>query len=287
MVNVVKYAACALIIQNWPAFFTDISNGFATIANNISSADFINSFKQSYLTNFNSVSSWSLDFLSASVATILTDLILVIVLYLYYLIMLLFGILYTCWGMVLYVIGPMLVALFPSRATAPFAKHYCESLAQWAAWPLLYAVVGLLSTHMTDLTAVATTDFGSASAMAVVEMYVQNIIIACIYMIFLLCLPFIASYMIKGDFGATALATTRSLASMTRFGSGIGKGLDAVGSSVTKSLGGSSNGGGGGSTKAGGVISSGSLPSAGSSKPPPASPPAVMPPPSSAPPRNS
>ena len=66
----------------------------------------------------------------------------------------LFTLIYIFWGAVLYAVGPLVLALAPSRMINGTAKFYAQNLIVWNCWAVLYAVFACLITAVNgkDLT---------------------------------------------------------------------------------------------------------------------------------------
>jgi hypothetical protein len=241
VVSLLKYAACALIIQYWFTFFGNVSSGVATLAVNISSTDFVSTWSSIWQTAGGPLPNWTFNLFSLGIVPLLSAVMWVITAICYYLIMTIFGIMYTAWGLILCGLGPILIALMPSNATNSFAKHYLKSLAEWAAWPFLYAIIGVLAGSMATLTNnSASTAIQASAILGPVWNLLQNIIIAAIYICFLIVIPFISSHLINGNFGSTVMSTVKSLAAVASAGTtavaagaAVGAGAKAGAASVS------------------------------------------------------
>jgi hypothetical protein len=237
IIALVKYAACALIIQNWQTFFSGVSSGFSGVAGVISSNDFVTTFSSTLFGSGGSASSWTFSFSGIALIPLLSSILWVAIALIYYIWMAFFAIMYTAWGLVLFAIGPILIALLPSNATSSFAKHYLKSLAEWAAWPVLYAIIGTLAGNMTVFTGgQAANSFATSVVLAPAWNLLQNIVIAVIYILFLIALPFIASHLINGNFAGTVGATVRALGTVATAGSlgvAVGAGAAAAGKAAS------------------------------------------------------
>ncbi len=273
-----KYVACALIIQYWQVFFTDVANGFSAVATHISATDFMSSLSQTYYSNGGATPSWSISFLGMAIIPLMISALWAVVGVCYYVFMIVFSVIYTAWGLILFAIGPLLIALLPSNATSSFAKHYMKSLAEWAAWPILYSIMAVLAGSMTILTSPVTSQNIQTSApYAASWNLIQGIVIAVVYLVFMLALPFIASHLISGDFGKTAMGAIKAALVVAGAPAAAAGGIQAAGKAAGKAAG-ALGGGGGGSSTDGSTSShsSGSGSSGGSgsgaSSPPPASP---------------
>jgi hypothetical protein len=216
IISLVKYATCVLIIVNWQTLFLQVSNGFSTVAGQINPIDFCKEFMTTFFSSSQAgtTSSWTMSLFTMSIVQILGAFLWAIVGICYYIIMVLFAIIYTAWGCILFGIGPLLVALYPSRATSTFAKNYGKSLAEWAAWPILYAIIGSCAEGMAKVSLVIGPNVSGNQVLASIWELIQNIVIAFIYIIFLIAIPFIASHLIQGSFGGAVMSAAKGIAAM-------------------------------------------------------------------------
>jgi hypothetical protein len=265
LMSLVKCAACALILQYWQQFFQDISNGFSQVAISVAGGvDFATAYQQSLNNIVGQNQSNVMSITGIDLAALLNDLVIFLTVILFYLAMLLLEIMYTCWGLILFALGPFLVALLPSNATASAGKYYLKSLAEWAAWPILYAIMAKLSVSLNVLTAGTFNGGGVAGGIASGVSQLQAIVIGIVYIIFMILIPFIAHALIKGDFAGAVQALSRvalmarNIAALAGGGAGAAAGaahfakdMGAGGSGGP--TGGGTGGAGGGSTGAGSV----------------------------------
>jgi uncharacterized membrane protein YgcG len=178
--------------------------------------------------------------------------------------MVIFEVIYTCWGLILYAIGPFMIALLPSGATASFSKNYFKSVAEWSAWPILYAIMGLLSVKVRTIATSGSQTSTLSGAAAALTVQMQSVIVAAVYIIFLILIPFIAHSLIAGSFSQTTMAIRQVVMTAMTMGKAAGASGAAKGAGAASGSGGSGGSAGGGSGS-GGAISSGSGSSSGSS----------------------
>ena len=70
---------------------------------------------------------------------------MIIVAYLLYpIVIVIFGFFYIFYGSVLYIFGPIVIALMPLGGANRLAKSYIENIFIWNAWPILYGGFGAL-----------------------------------------------------------------------------------------------------------------------------------------------
>jgi hypothetical protein len=136
----------------------------------------------------------------------LIDAILIIVAYLLYpIVIAIFGFFYIFYGSVLYIFGPIVIALMPLGATNRIAKAYVENLFIWNSWPILYGGFGAL---------LGAVQMGQISQMLSQNSFLGGLgnlegsiligIASIIYSLAIAVIPFIAKRIISGDVGSTA-----------------------------------------------------------------------------------
>ena len=75
----------------------------------------------------------------------LIDGLLILVAYLLYpIVVVVFGFFYIFYGSILYIFGPIVIALMPLGGANRLAKSYVENIFIWNAWPILYGGFGAL-----------------------------------------------------------------------------------------------------------------------------------------------
>lgn len=279
VLSLFKYAVCAFLIQNWQSFFTDISNSFLVLASSIAGGrDFYATFKASIASltalGGSQASVWSSIF-EGSLGAVSTYVMLAVIPLIYYVVMIIFEVIYTCWGLILFALGPLMVALLPSSAVAPAGKHFLRSTAEWCAWPLLYAIVAKLA-FVINLPSVA----APASAIDIIPnstTQTGTVLIAIVYILFLTLIPFTAHLLIRGDFALTAVATIATAMRTINVGTSVAGA--AAGAGGTGGAAGSGAGAGAASPqRAGGGANGDAGPlHARSSGPPPPTPPVSAP----------
>src|SRR5258708_29925665 len=86
------------------------------------------------------------DMTTGDAGATITVVMLVVAYLLYALAMIVFCFFYTLFGAVLYVIGPLVLALIPISGVGQLGKVYAVNVMIWNAWGILYAVFGALIT---------------------------------------------------------------------------------------------------------------------------------------------
>ncbi|MGA8343135.1 MAG: hypothetical protein WB781_14465, partial [Candidatus Sulfotelmatobacter sp.] len=147
----VKYLVVAMIVSNWATVFRGVNGSFNTVANFIGSSSGAGDMFQSWMGQLqqqfaNNPSLTLTDIITGDAAATITVVLLVVAYLLYALAMIVFCFFYTLFGAVLYVVGPLVLALIPISGVGQLGKAYAVNVMIWNAWGILYAVFGALIT---------------------------------------------------------------------------------------------------------------------------------------------
>lgn len=210
--GLIKYVVTAVVVMNYGAVFTTINQGFVNAGNWVSSASGSASLFRNWSNDLQTQygqsgyqQAWGL--ITGSLAGLL-DAILIIVAYLLYpIVLVIFGFFYIFYGSVLYIFGPIVVALMPLGATNRIAKAYVENIFIWNAWPILYGGFGAL------LSAVQMGQVGQMLGQNDFLGGLGNLegsfligIVSIVYSLAIAIIPFMAKRIVSGDVGSTAVA---------------------------------------------------------------------------------
>src|SRR5271166_2457962 len=146
----------------------------------------------------------------------------------------LFTLFYALYGSILYVVGPFVLALIPSRGLGQLGRTYFVNMMVFQCWGLLYAILQAL---MTALQITNPMQFNGSFLQAfvgssqVIVMSVASVLLS----IMVALIPFIASRIVRGDIGGTLMTvisgamTAGAVASGLAFsgGSGLAAGRQA------------------------------------------------------------
>jgi len=240
-VAAVKYLVLGLVFLNYQSAFRAVNTMFNSVADGIynlsGGVDVIkawgNSLSQAWQTNPNWFSSlWNLvtGGISAIVAGLITLIGYLILPFTYTL----FTLFYALYGSILYVVGPFVLALIPSRGLGQVGRTYFVNMMVFQCWGLLYAIFQAL---MSALQITNPMQFNGSFLQAFVgssQMIVMSV--ACVLLSIMVALiPFIASRIVRGDVGSTLMTvisgamTAGAVASGFAFsgGSGLAAGRQA------------------------------------------------------------
>ena len=230
--NLIKYIVTALVVMNYGSVFTTINQGFVNAGNWISNAsggnvldnwrnDIYNQFSQNGFQNL-----WGL--ITGAIAGVIDGILIIIAYILYPVVIVVFGFFYIFYGSVLYIFGPIVIALMPLGGANRIAKSYIENVLIWNAWPILYGGFGAL------LSAV---QMGQVGQMLNQNSFLGGLgnlegafligIASIIYSLAIAVIPFIAKRIVSGDVGATAVALVGAAATVVTAGIAAGEGAAA------------------------------------------------------------
>jgi hypothetical protein len=241
--GLIKYVVTAVVIMNYGTVFSTINQGFVNAGNWVSNASGSVNLFQNWSTDLQQQYSqggyqqaWGL--ITGSLAGLL-DAILIIVAYLLYpIVVVIFGFFYIFYGSVLYIFGPIVIALMPLGGANRIAKAYIENIFIWNAWPILYGGFGAL------LSAVQMGQVGNMlnqndflGGLGNLEGSFLIGIVSIVYSLAIAVIPFIAKRIVSGDVGSTAAAMVGTAVTALTVGAagieGVAAGVAAAGAGST------------------------------------------------------
>lgn len=265
----IKYLVIAIILANWSSAFREVNSSFNQVAHYIDNASGVgdmflswwDQLKQQFGTG---VTSAILPAIAGGWAAISAALAVTVAYLVYAVMVVAFAFFYVLYGCVLYVLGPLVLALLPMPGVGQLAKSYATNLMIWNVWGVLYATFGSLITaiqfgRIGDVAnqGFLTGFFKGSSQTAILGL------VSIFYSLALGVIPFIAKRLISGDVGATAYALLKTAAIATGAavsavaGVGVGFGAEA---GVAGGTGGSSSAAGAGGGVGAGIASSSTAP---------------------------
>jgi hypothetical protein len=162
-----------------------------------------NSLAQAWQTNpnwFSAIWDWVTGGISAVVAGLITLIGYLILPFTYTL----FTLFYALYGSILYVVGPFVLALIPSRALGQLGRTYFVNMMIFQCWGLLYAILQAL---MSALQITDPMQFNGSWLQAFVgssQMIVMSVA-SVLLAVMVALIPFIASRIVRGDVGSTLM----------------------------------------------------------------------------------
>jgi hypothetical protein len=240
-VTAIKYVVVGIVVANWSTVFRGVNSGSTQVAHAIysssSAGDVFTTWLDQLQQQFDKDGATSFLHLIANNGSAFITVVLVFVAYLLYVLaIVVFGFFYTLFGCVLYVLGPLVVALLPMPGVAPLAKNFATNIFIWNSWGILYATFAALisaiqANRVNDVFTFMGFFTGSIDAIALG-------LISIFYALALLIIPFIAKKIVSGDVGSAAYDMVRTAAI-------------AVGAAVSAGAGAAAGAGSGAGTGAG------------------------------------
>jgi hypothetical protein len=226
-VAAVKYLVLGLVFLNYQSAFRAVNTMFNSVADGIynlsGGVDVIkawgNSLSQAWQTNPNWFSSlWNLvtGGISAIVAGLITLIGYLILPFTYTL----FTLFYALYGSILYVVGPFVLALIPSRGLGQVGRTYFVNMMIFQCWGLLYAI---LQSLMAALQITDPMQFSGSFLQAFVgssQMIVMSVA-SVLLSIMIALIPLIASRIVRGDVGSTLMTVISGVMTAGAVASGL------------------------------------------------------------------
>jgi hypothetical protein len=231
--NLIKYIVTAVVIMNYGAVFTTINQGFVNAGNWIGNASgglsLFDNWKNDLQTEYSQAGVqqlWGL--ITGSMAGLIDGLLIIVAYLLYPIVIVLFGFFYIFYGSVLYIFGPIVIALLPLGGANRIAKSYIENVFIWNAWPILYGGFGaLLSAVQMGQVGQMLNQNDFLGGLGNLEGSFLIGIASIIYSLAIAVIPFIAKRIVSGDVGATAVALVGAAATVVTAGIAAGEGAAA------------------------------------------------------------
>jgi hypothetical protein len=169
---------------------------------------------------------WGL--ITGSVAGIIDGILILVAYILYPVVIAIFGFFYIFYGSVLYIFGPIVIALLPLGGANRLAKSYIENVFIWNSWPILYGGFGaLLSAVQMGQVGQMLSQNNFLGGLGNLEGAFLIGIASIIYSLAIAVIPFIAKRIVSGDVGATAVALVGAAAAVVTAGIAAGEGAAA------------------------------------------------------------
>jgi hypothetical protein len=231
--NLIKYAVTAIVVMNYHAVFTTINQGFVNAGNWINSAsgttNLLDNWGNDLKTQYNQVGFQNLwGMVTAGVSGFLDALLIIVAYLLYPVVIVIFGFFYMLYGSILYIFGPIVIALMPLGATNRLAKSYVESVFIWNAWPVLYGGFGaLLGAVQMGQVGQMLNQNNFLGGLGNLEGSILIGLASIIYSLAIAVIPFIAKKIVSGEVGSTAGTLLGAAVTALTMGIAAGEGVAA------------------------------------------------------------
>jgi len=201
-----------LVFLNYQQAFRSVNGMFNTVADFIYNTNGIGDVIQGWLNSVSAYISqqglssfWAL--VTGAISGLLDVLLILVGLIILPVSYTLFTLAYAMYGSILYLVGPFVLALWPSRAMGQLARTYFVNLMIFQSWGLLYAILQVLITalQMNSVNAVLGGN-GILNAFIGSSQMVLLGAASVLFSIAIMLIPFIASRLVRGDVGNTVFA---------------------------------------------------------------------------------
>ena len=214
-VTAVKYLVVAMIVSNWATVFRDVNGSFNSVADFIGSSSGAGDMFQSWMgqlqqqfANNPALTLW--DIITGDPAGTITVLLLIVAYVVYALAIIVFCFFYVLFGSLLYVLGPLVLALIPISGIGQLGKSYAINLMVWNAWGVLYATFGALITAIQFNRVNDVLGNGFLGYLKGLPDSTLLGLVSIFYALAVALIPFIAKRIISGDAGAAVYSLVRA-----------------------------------------------------------------------------
>ena len=223
----VKYLVLGLVFLNYPSTFRAVNGMFNGVADGIyklsggldAVQSWLNSLSQAWNSNPNWFSAlWNL--VSGGASSIIAGLLTLVGYLLLPITYTLFTLFYALYGAILYVVGPFVLALMPSRGLGQMGRSFFTNMMIFQCWGLLYAI---LQSLMSALQITNPMQFSGSFLQAFVgssQMIVMSVA-SVLLSIMIALIPFIASRIVRGDIGSTLMTVVSGAVTAGAVASGL------------------------------------------------------------------
>lgn len=270
----VKYLALGALFMNdgavYERVFRDVLGVFNQISHTMAGVGPTDVFKawanDIYVQG--SSSTTFLNLVAGQISGLLSALLLLVAMIVYPVAYALFAVFYALYGTILFVTGPLVLALMPSFGLGSLARRYAINVMIFGSWGLIYGIFCRLAIAINVHSMAALASANSfAGVLAGASQEVLLAVASILFSVCILLIPLLAKRIVEGDLGGsmlTVLGTATTMAqSLMSAAAGLGGGAGSM-------AGAAAGGGGGGGAAAG----SGAGPASASSNTAPAGPPA-------------
>jgi len=266
-----KYLLLGLIFASYGAIFRGVIGMFSSVADFIYSSTGVGDLFSNWLnqlSGYAQTNGWSSiwGLITGGISGFLSMAIIMAGFIIYPLSYLLFTVFYALYGSILYVVGPFVLALLPSRSLGQLARTYAVNVMVFGAWSIIYAIIQVLMSaiNLNSVNSVLNANGVLNSFMGSGSM----ILLALVSMLFSICIafiPYFASRIVRGEVGSTLLALggaalTVASTAATLAGKAVmsgGSGYDFGRSNNWRDDDGGGGGGGGAGGAGGAVVAAG------------------------------
>jgi hypothetical protein len=214
-----KYLILGLVFLNYQQVFRTVNGMFNGVADFIYNLSGIGDIYKNWLNgvaNYMQTQGWSALFSlvpgQAGSSGLISVLLILIGFVIFPITYTLFSLFYAVYGSVLYVTGPFVLALLPSRSFNQLSRTYMVNLITFQAWGLIYAILQVLMSAVSlDSPQVVVQSNGILSGFVGSSQMILLAATTIIFSITIGLIPFISKRIVTGDVGTTLFTIGRAL----------------------------------------------------------------------------
>ena len=244
----VKYLALGALFMNdgavYERVFRDVIEAFNQISHTMAGAgptDVFNAWRND-LFAYGATTGTFLNLVTAGMPALLSALLLLIAMIVYPVAYALFAVFYSLYGTILFVTGPLVLALMPSFGLGSLARRYAINVVIFASWGLIYGIFCRLAIAINVNSMAALTSANSfAGALAGASQEVLLAVASVLFSVCILLIPVLAKRIVEGDLGGSMLTVLGAATTMAQSLMSV-----AAGATGGMRAGGGGGGGGGG-----------------------------------------
>ncbi|MEQ1887508.1 MAG: hypothetical protein ABL967_20795, partial [Bryobacteraceae bacterium] len=242
----VKYLALGALFMNdgavYERVFREVLAAFNQISHTMAGAGPTDVFKgwanDIYVQG--NLSTTFLNLVTGSIPGLLSALLLLIAMIVYPVAYALFAVFYSLYGTILFVTGPLVLALMPSFGLGSLAKRYAINVMIFASWGLIYGIFCRLAIAINVNSMAALTSANSfAGVLAGASQEILLAVASILFSVCILLIPVLAKRIVEGDLGGSMLTILGAATTMAQS-------LMSVAAGASGGMQGAAAGGGGG-----------------------------------------
>lgn len=213
----IKYLILGLVFANYGTVFRDVNGMFNSVANSIYKstgfgdvfANWLNQLAQYWQAN-GATSLWNL--VTGLVSGVISLWLILGAFVIFPVCYLIFTFLYAMYGSVLYVTGPFVLALLPTRSLGQLSRTYLVNLMTFQAWGIIYALLQVLmsAVNLSSINAVLSAN-GVLNSFVGSSQMILLALTASIFSFSIALIPFMASRIVRGDVGSTMMTMVSAM----------------------------------------------------------------------------
>jgi hypothetical protein len=242
----VKYLALGALFMNdgavYERVFRDVLGAFNQISHTMAGAGPTDVFKgwanDIYVQG--NLSTTFLNLVTGSIPGLLSALLLLIAMIVYPVAYALFAVFYSLYGTILFVTGPLVLALMPSFGLGSLARRYAINVMIFGAWGLIYGIFCRLAIAINVNSMAALTSANSfAGVLAGASQEILLAVASILFSVCILLIPVLAKRIVEGDLGGSMLTVLGAATTMAQS-------LMSIAAGASGGMQGAAAGGGGG-----------------------------------------